>query len=168
MSKEASNLKSIIEKLDTNRPTIEKIDYGIMNQILDTTNFKNCHTTIAAMNLFYERLWASVVFPLQDDLHLYQRENGRLILEYDQERRKAIHAQKKSEKLQEQIDSVRKRIQEVGDFSVEETEYILFCEGSSLDQSDSRHSGSYTKGEDVPVGAEKIDMGTPLQNQTRN
>lgn len=87
------NLKSIVSQLDAKAPKVEQVDYSIMEMILNSTDFTGCATTMDAMNLFYERLWASVVFPARDQEHILQREVGRLILECDQWKRRAEKAE---------------------------------------------------------------------------
>lgn len=100
-------LKSIIEKIDANKPKIEEINYKIFDDILNNTDFSKTKNALESLKLFYERMWMHVIYPLEDDLHLYQRENGRLILEADTNRRKA-------EKYQAENEDLRKRLQEAG------------------------------------------------------
>jgi len=100
-----ANLREIVEKLDANAPDIKEIDWSIFDHILRNTDFTKCHDAMQSMKIFYNRLWVHVVFPLQDDLHLYQRENGRLILEADAATRKA-------DKLEKEIETLRERLQE--------------------------------------------------------
>lgn len=107
MTDTASQLKQIWEKLDASAPKIDQIDWSIYNRILENTDFTNCKDTQAVMNLFYQQLWVHVIFPLEDERHLYQRENGRFILEADTNRRKA-------EALQAEVESLREKLQEEG------------------------------------------------------
>ena len=100
----ATNLKSIVEQLDANAPKIEQIDWTIFDAILHNTDFTKTKNVLDAMKLFYQQLWAHVVFPLQDEDHIKQREIGRLIIEADENRRKA-------KKLEEEITSLREELQ---------------------------------------------------------
>jgi len=89
MTEGTTKFKQILEKLDANRPKVEQIDWSIFDQIMNHCDFTKTEDALAALKLFYENLWMHVVFPLQDDLHSHQRENGRLIVETDGYRRKA-------------------------------------------------------------------------------
>lgn len=99
--------RDTIESLDAKAPKIEQIDYSLMNYILGSTNFQNCKTTMDALNLFYERLWAEIIFKMEDQIHVKDREIGRLILQVHEEGL----AKKKAES---EADTLRKRVQEQG------------------------------------------------------
>ena len=102
-----TNFKSIIEQLDATAPKVQEVDWSIMERVMGECDFTKCNNTMAAFNLFYQQLWAHVVFPLEEENHLKGREIGRLILEADTHRRQA-------EKAQEEAESLRKRLQEKG------------------------------------------------------
>jgi len=102
------HMKDIIEKIDQAAPKIHEVDYAIMDRVLNDTDFTKCQNSLEALKLFYEQMWVHVIFRLEDDLNLYQRENGRLIVEADANRRKA-------ERLQEENETLRERLQEKSD-----------------------------------------------------
>ena len=100
MNDTVTSFKSIIEQLDTNRPKVEEVEWETFDMILNNCDFTKTKNAFDSMKVFYENLWRHLIFPLRDELHITQRENGRLILEWDQERRKASRYKEQIESLQ--------------------------------------------------------------------
>ena len=103
-AKSTSDFRNIIQQLDANKPDIRQVNWSIMERVMEQCDFTNCKDALAAMNLFYQQLWTHVVFPLEDEDHIKQREIGRLIIETDQ-------AQRKAKKLEEEVASLREELQ---------------------------------------------------------
>lgn len=107
IGQKSTNLKAIIEQLDATKPIVEKVNWAIMERVMGECDFTKTKDTMEAFNLFYEQLWAHVVFPLEEESHMKGREIGRLIIEADTYKRQA-------KKYQEEAQSLRERLQEKG------------------------------------------------------
>ena len=103
-TKVITTFKDTISKLDANAPQIEKIDYSIMNRVLSYTDFTNTKNTFDALKLFYERMWAEVIFKLEDQIYAKDREIGRLIIQ-------AFEAEAARKKAENEADTLRKELQ---------------------------------------------------------
>ena len=101
----ATDLKEIVSKLDINAPRIDVVDWKIFDDIINNHDFTKCDNTLEVMKKFYTYLWTSILFPMEDELNLKDRENGRLIIEW--------HEQKcKAERLEKELESLREDVQE--------------------------------------------------------
>ena len=105
MSDTIKTFKQTVEKLDALAPKIEKVDWTIFDRILNDADFTKCKDALESIKTFYNHLWAHVIFPLQDEFYLQQRETGRLILEWDQQKRRA-------DKLEHELEELRAKLQE--------------------------------------------------------
>ena len=103
----AGTLRDTVKSLDLNRPKLEEVPSEFFDRVMNNTDFTKTKNSLEAMKLFYDNLWGMVVFPIMDDLEAAQRETGRLILEWDTERRKA-------EKAEREVETLRKQLQEKG------------------------------------------------------
>ena len=80
------------------------VSWGLFKVIMENTDFNKCPTAIDSLMLFYKKLYIHALAPLEDEKHLLHKEVGRLIIESDDNRRKA-------EKLEEENTSLREQVQ---------------------------------------------------------
>ena len=99
----SNEFKTIINKIDDMAPKIEVIDWGIFDAILHEHDFTKCKSTLDTMKKFYEYLWTHVVFPHEEEAHLKNRENGRLIVESFEYRKKAELFEAEANALREEL-----------------------------------------------------------------
>lgn len=109
-----TELKSIVQKIDEARPNIAQIDWSMFDQILHNNDFSACKNSLEALKLFYTILWQQILFPWKDELHIKDREVGRLIIEWDQERR--LH-----QKFEKELEEAREMLQKAHPQALGET-----------------------------------------------
>ena len=101
-----NEVKTIIDKIDGLSPKVEVIDWNIFDAVLHNADFTKTTNSLDALKKFYESLWIHVVFPHEEEAHLKNRENGRLIVEN-------YTLRKKTEDLEKEITSLREELQGV-------------------------------------------------------
>lgn len=103
-----TQLKETVANLDAGRPKIDKVDWAYFDQILNNTDFTKTRNTMESMQLFYNKLWGRIIFPMVDEGHEKDKTIGRLLIAADTERRK-------KEAVESELKSLRESLQEEGD-----------------------------------------------------
>lgn len=103
----SNQLHEIVKKIDDMAPKVDVINWKIFDAILSNHDFTKCKNTLDVMKKFYECLWTHVIFPHEEEAHLKDRENGRLIIEAHEWRLKACKLEEENISLREELQGIR-------------------------------------------------------------
>jgi len=81
----------------------DKVDPHLFRVIMENTDFTNCHNMMDTIMLFYHKIFIHAINPLTDEKISLQKETGRLIVQWDDEKRKNTSLQEEVKTLREQV-----------------------------------------------------------------